>query len=110
MVDVADQLGIHVATVSRAVADKWVQTPRGVVALRKFFSGGRQADDGRDMSWEAVRATLQELIDGEDKKKPMSDEALAKALKERGISIARRTVVKYRQQLEIPAARQRREY
>ncbi|MFK7961133.1 MAG: RNA polymerase factor sigma-54 [Phycisphaerales bacterium] len=108
MVDVADQLGIHVATVSRAVSDKWMQTPRGIVPLRRFFSGGTQSEDGRDMSWEAVRATLQELIDGEDKGKPMSDEALAGALKERGISIARRTVVKYRQQLNIPPARHRK--
>ena len=110
MTDVADQLGIHVATVSRAVADKWMQTPRGVVPLRPFFSGGTQAEDGRDMSWEAVRAKLQELVDAEDKSKPMSDEALAKALKQQGISIARRTVVKYRQQLGIPSARHRRVY
>ncbi len=110
MTDVADQLGIHVATVSRAVSDKWMQTPRGVVPLRPFFSGGTQAEDGRDMSWEAVRAKLQELIDAEDKAKPMSDEALARALKEQGISIARRTVVKYRQQLGIPSARHRKVY
>jgi RNA polymerase sigma-54 factor len=108
MTDVADQLGIHVATVSRAVSDKWMQTPRGIVPLRPFFSGGRQSEDGRDMSWEAVRAKLEEIIDAEDKARPMSDEALAKALKEAGISIARRTVVKYRQQLGIPSARHRK--
>ncbi len=108
MVEVADQLGIHVGTVSRAVSEKWIQTPRGLVRLRKFFSGGTATDSGRDMSWEAVKATLQEVIDAEDKTKPLSDEALAKELKQRGIEIARRTVVKYRQQLGIPPARRRK--
>ncbi|MCP3904850.1 MAG: RNA polymerase factor sigma-54 [Planctomycetes bacterium] len=108
MVEVADQLGIHVGTVSRAVADKWLQTPRGLVPLRKFFSGGTRADSGRDMSWDAIKATLQEIIDGEDRTRPMSDESLAGELKKRGIDIARRTVVKYRQQLGIPPARRRK--
>lgn len=108
MVEVADQLGIHVGTVSRAVADKWMQTPRGLVPLRKFFSGGTATDGGRDMSWEAVKATLREIIDAEDKTRPLSDEALAGELKQRGIDIARRTVVKYRQQLDIPPARRRK--
>jgi RNA polymerase sigma-54 factor len=110
MVEVADQLGIHVGTVSRAVADKWMQTPRGLIPLRKFFSGGTATEGGRDMSWEAVKATLQEIIDGEDKTRPMSDEGLANELKRRGIEIARRTVVKYRQQLGIPPARRRKVY
>ncbi len=110
MIEVADQLGIHVATVSRAVADKWMQTPRGVLPLRKFFSGGTETQSGRDMSWEAVKATLQEIIDGEDKARPLSDDALAAELRQRGIDIARRTVVKYRQQLGIPAARRRKVY
>ena len=104
----ADQLGIHVGTVSRAVADKWLQTPRGILPLRMFFSGGRETDSGRDMSWEAVRATLKEIVEAEDKTKPLSDEALATELKKRGIEIARRTVVKYRQQLDIPPARRRK--
>lgn len=108
MIEVADQLGIHVGTVSRAVADKWMQTPRGMVALRKFFSGGTETESGRDMSWDAVKAILKEIVDNEDKTKPLSDEALAAELKKRGIDIARRTVVKYRQQMDIPPARQRR--
>lgn len=108
MIEVADQLGIHVGTVSRAVSEKWMQTPRGLVPLRKFFSGGTRAESGRDMSWDAVKATLLEIIDGEEKTKPMSDEALARELKKRGIDIARRTVVKYRQQLGIPPARRRK--
>ncbi|MCZ6837510.1 MAG: RNA polymerase factor sigma-54 [Planctomycetota bacterium] len=110
MVDVADQLGIHVGTVSRAVADKWMQTPRGLVALRKFFSGGTETESGESMSWDAVKARLREIVEGEDKFKPLSDEAIAQALKSLGIDIARRTVVKYRQQLDIPPARRRRQY
>ncbi|MDG2095293.1 MAG: RNA polymerase factor sigma-54 [Phycisphaerales bacterium] len=110
MVDVADQLGIHVATVSRAVADKWVQTPRGIVPLRRFFSGGTETASGENMSWEAVKAVLQEIVDAEDKLHPLSDESIAASLKEKGIDIARRTVVKYRQQLGIPPGRLRKRY
>ena len=110
MLDVAGMLGIHVATVSRAVADKWVQTPRGIFPLRRFFSGGTASNKSGDMSWEAVKHRLQEIVNQEDKKHPFSDEHLAKKLQEQGIEIARRTVVKYRQQLGIPAARLRREY
>ena len=110
MTEVADMLGIHVATVSRAVSDKWVQTPRGLFPLRRFFSGGTQSDKDGQMSWEAVKARLQEIVNTEDKKKPYSDEKLADKLREQGIEIARRTVVKYRQQMGIPAARLRKEY
>jgi RNA polymerase sigma-54 factor len=110
MTQVADQLGIHVATVSRAVAEKYLQTPRGIVPLRKFFTGGLATDSGEDMSYEAVRGALQEVIAAEDKRKPLSDEAIVEELKKRGIEIARRTVAKYRDQLGIPSARLRRAY
>ena len=110
MTQVADQLGVHVATVSRAVADKWVQTPRGMAALRGFFSGGLATEGGEDMSYDAARAALREVVDGEDKSKPLSDEALAKAMQERGIEIARRTVAKYRAMMDIPPARLRKAY
>ncbi len=110
MIKVADQLGIHVGTVSRAVADKWLQTPRGLVTLRRFFSGGTETDSGQNISWEAIKAKLKEIVDAEDKFNPLSDAALAKSLKEQGIDIARRTVVKYRQQLDIPPARRRKVY
>jgi len=110
MTQVADQLGVHVATVSRAVSGKYVQTPRGVFPLRRFFSGGTQTDAGEDVSWDAIKAALQEVVDAEDKSSPLSDEALADALKEKGIDIARRTVAKYRSQLGIPSARMRKKY
>ena len=110
MTQVAEQLGIHVATVSRAVADKYLQTPRGVVALRKFFTGGLSTDSGEDMSYDAVRAALQEVIAAEDKAKPLSDEAIVESLKAKGIEIARRTVAKYRDQLGIASARLRKTF
>lgn len=110
MTQVADQLGVHVATVSRAVSDKTLLTPRGMVSLRSFFTGGIETESGEEMSYEAVRAALKEVIEAEDKAKPLSDDSLAGALKERGIEIARRTVAKYRDQLGIPSARLRREY
>ncbi len=108
MVEVAEQLGIHVGTVSRAVAGKWLHTPRGLAELRKFFSGGLETASGEDRSWEAVKAILREIVDAEDKHAPFSDQAIAGKLKERGVDIARRTVVKYREQLGIQAARQRK--
>lgn len=110
MTQVADQLGIHVATVSRAVADKYIFTPRGTVPLRGFFTGGTQTESGEDVSWDAVKAALKEVIDAEDKKNPLSDDALAEEVKKRGVEIARRTVAKYRAQLGVPSARMRKVY
>ncbi|MEE2681202.1 MAG: RNA polymerase factor sigma-54 [Planctomycetota bacterium] len=108
MVDVAEQLGIHVATVSRAVAEKWMETPRGYFPLRRFFSGGLETEGGKDMSWEAVKEMVREIVSAEDLKHPYSDQVIADMLNERGVKIARRTVVKYREQLGIPSARRRK--
>lgn len=110
MTQVAEQLGIHVATVSRAVADKYLQTPRGIMPLRKFFTGGTTNDAGEDVAWDAIKAALKDIIDAEDKSKPLSDDALAEELKKRGLDIARRTVAKYRDQLKIPPARLRKQF
>ena len=110
MIQVADQLGIHVATVSRAVSEKWIQTPRGVYPLRKFFSGGTHSADGEEMSWDAVKEKLKAIIDNEDKHNPLNDDEIVDKLKEQGIELARRTVAKYRKILNIPTARQRREF
>ncbi len=107
---VAEQLGVHVATVSRAVAEKHLLTPHGVLPLRGFFTGAMSTESGEDVSSNAIKATLQEIIDGEDKAKPLSDEALAKALNEKGFEIARRTVAKYRGQMDIPGARMRKQF
>lgn len=110
MTSVADQLGIHVATVSRAVNEKYIQTPRGIFPLRMFFSGGTATEAGEEMSWAAVQAKLEELIKAENKAEPLSDDQLVQQLKAAGIDIARRTVAKYRKQLNIPSARQRKQY
>jgi RNA polymerase sigma-54 factor len=111
MSKVADDVGVHLATVSRAVAGKYVQCSWGVLPLRKFFSGGMQDDNGQAHSWEAIRVKLQEIIDAEDKTKPLSDEQIRKKLEGAGIkNLARRTVAKYRKLLNIPTARFRKKY
>ncbi len=110
MILVADQLGIHVATVSRAVSEKWIQTPRGVFPLRRFFSGGTQSAEGEDMSWDAVKEKLKVIIAEEDKNNPLNDDEIVERLAAQGLTLARRTVAKYRKILNIPTARQRREF
>lgn len=111
MILVADQLGIHVATVSRAVSEKWIQTPVGVFPLRRFFSQGTtNASSGEDVSWDAVKEKLKQLVAAEDKANPLNDDEIVIKLKEQGLDLARRTVAKYRKILNIPVARQRREF
>ncbi len=110
MINVADQLGIHVATVSRAVSEKWIQSPRGVFPLRKFFSGGTQSAGGEDMSWDAVKEKLKVIIAEEDKKNPLNDDEIVEKLAAQGLTLARRTVAKYRKIMNIPTARQRKDF
>jgi RNA polymerase sigma-54 factor len=110
MAQIAGVVGVHVATISRTAAGKYVQTPRGIFPLRMFFSGGTTSDAGEDVAWDAVKARLQEIVDNEDKSKPLSDDRLAEELATHGLKIARRTVAKYRGLLEIPPARKRRQY
>ena len=108
MTSVADQLGIHVATVSRAVAEKYVQTPRGIFPLRQFFTGGMETAGGGTVSWDAIKARLMEVVEQEDKKNPLSDDQIVEKLKEKGLTLARRTVAKYRKICRIPPARRRK--
>ncbi|RPI61595.1 MAG: RNA polymerase sigma-54 factor [Planctomycetaceae bacterium] len=108
MSDIAAKVGVHVATVSRAVAGKYVQTPVGIFPLRMFFSGGKISADGENMAWNAIKVHMKELVDNEDKKNPLQDDELAAQLSRDGITIARRTVAKYRDLLDIPPARKRR--
>ena len=110
MQQIADRIGMHVTTVSRAVDDKWLQTPRGLHSLRKFFVGGTVSADGEEVAWDTVRMKLQEIVDGEPKDSPYSDDDLVDELGKRGITVARRTVTKYRKAMKIPSSRQRRDW
>ena len=111
MEQIADIVGVHVTTVSRAVDDKWVQTPRGLFPLRRFFGGGQHnALTGEDVAWETVKQKLLEIIGDEDKKSPLSDEDIVEKFQGAGLKVARRTVTKYREALKIPSSRQRRDW
>jgi RNA polymerase sigma-54 factor len=110
MQQIADRIGMHVTTVSRAVDDKWLQTPRGFFPLRRFFVGGTVSADGDEVAWDTVRGKLQDIIDNEHKDKPYSDDDLIKILATQGITVARRTVTKYRKAMDIPSSRQRRDW
>jgi RNA polymerase sigma-54 factor len=110
MQQIADRIGMHVTTISRAVDDKWLQTPRGLYPLRKLFVGGTTSAEGDEVAWDAVRIKLQEIVDAEPKDAPLSDDDLVEALAKQGITVARRTVTKYRKAMNIPSSRQRRDW
>jgi RNA polymerase sigma-54 factor len=109
MQQIADQVGVHVTTVSRAVDDKWVQTPRGIFPLKRFFGGGKEIG-GEEVAWEKIKGKMLEIIHNEDKSNPLSDEDLVTKLQEAGYPVARRTVTKYRKALKIPSSRQRKDW
>jgi RNA polymerase sigma-54 factor len=111
MQQIADQVGVHVTTVSRAVDDKWVQTPRGIFPLKRFFGGGtHNTTTGEEVAWETIKQKLLEIIDREDKSNPLSDEDLVAKLNEAGYPVKRRTVTKYRKMANIPSSRQRKDW
>jgi RNA polymerase sigma-54 factor len=110
MQQIADKVGVHVTTVSRAVDDKWIQTSRGIFPLKRFFCGGTVSAGGEEVAWGAGRLKLQEIIDKEDKQHPQSDEQLVKEMAANGLTVARRTVTKYRKAMGIPSSRQRRDW
>lgn len=111
MSELAEKFGCDPSTVSRTVADKYIQTPRGIFQLRKFFTGGTETTDtGEATSWDSVKARVQQIINEENKSEPLADEAIADVLQKEGLDVSRRTIAKYRQQLNIPAARQRKEF
>jgi RNA polymerase sigma-54 factor len=101
MNDIADELQLHATTVSRAVAGKFLLTPQGLMEMRAFFATGYQTESGAEVSNAGVREAIQQLISQENQAKPLSDDAITKALAKQGITIARRTVAKYREQLNI---------
>ena len=111
MQEVADEVGVHVSTVSRAISEKYAQTPRGIFPLKYFFTGGTQSTTTGEMaSWETVKKKVLEYVAAEDKANPLSDGDIEGRLKADGLDIARRTVTKYRKLLKIASSRQRRRY
>ena len=107
--DIADEIGMDISTVSRVASNKYVQTPYGTFLVKDFFSESMKNSEGEDVSTREIKKILEESIGEEDKRKPLTDDALAKLLKEKGYPIARRTVAKYREQLGVPVARLRKE-
>lgn len=106
--DVAEDINMHESTVSRVTTSKYVHTPRGIFELKYFFNSSIQQVEGRDIAAEAVKTRIRKLIDGEDPKQPLSDQDLVASLKHANIAIARRTVAKYREMLNIPSSSHRR--
>lgn len=107
--DISDKTGLDISTISRVANSKYIQTPFGIYSLKYFFSEGMQKQDGEEVSTRQIKSILKECIDNEDKTKPLTDEKLSKILKDKGYPIARRTVAKYREQLNLPVARMRKE-
>ena len=111
MQQIAEVVGMHVTTISRACDEKWISSPQGIFPLRRLFAGGiATVDGGEAVANDAVRSKIKEIIDEEDKKNPLSDDAIVKMLETEGIQVARRTIVKYRQLLGIPSSRGRRQW
>ena len=107
--DIADKIDMDVSTVSRVANSKYVDTPYGTKLIKEFFSESMKNEQGEDVSTREIKKILETLIGDEEKKKPLTDDKLAKTLKEKGYPIARRTVAKYREQLGIPVARLRKQ-
>jgi RNA polymerase sigma-54 factor len=105
--EVAEEVGMHESTISRVTTRKYIHTPRGTYELKYFFSSGVSTEDGGGASATAIQAMIKKLIDAEDPRKPLSDQALAEELNRKGIQVARRTVAKYREALRIPSSSER---
>lgn len=111
MQEIADAVGVHISTVSRAIRGKFAQTPQGILPLKAFFSGGQRTSRGGQRSRVAIQERIKAIVDAEDRSAPLSDEEIVRILRERdGIKVARRTITKYRKALGIPASTMRRSY
>ena len=106
--EVAEEVGVHPSTVSRAVANKYAHTPQGVIELRSFFSESVNGPGGDSMSLQTLKRRVKKMIEEEDPAKPLTDDQIAKKLDEEGIHVTRRTVAKYREDMRIPSTHQRR--
>ena len=107
---IADEVGIHESTVSRSVNGKYMQTPRGLFEIKYFFTSGVSGSDGLGIASESVKTFIREIIDGENPKAPYSDQSIAELLSARGIEISRRTVAKYRDEMNLSSSSKRKRY
>ncbi len=111
MQEIADEVGVHISTVSRAIRGKYAQTPQGILPLKGFFSGGQRTSGGGQRSRVSIQERVREIVEAEDKRSPLSDEEIVRILRERdGVKVARRTVTKYRLAMGIPSSNLRRSY
>jgi len=106
--DVAEDIGMHLSTISRVVNRKYAHTPQGVIELRRFFSEGMLNEDGEEVSTRILKLKIKKMIEEEDTKKPLTDDKIAKLLSKEGVKLSRRTVAKYRDQMQIPGSRERK--
>lgn len=106
--DVAEDIGMHLSTISRVVNRKYAHTPQGVIELRRFFSEGMMNEDGEEVSTRILKLRIKKLVEEEDSKKPLTDDQIVKILSREGVKLSRRTVAKYRDQMSIPGSRERK--
>src|SRR4029078_10151078 len=106
--DIAEDIGMHLSTVSRVVNRKYAHTPQGVIELRRFFTEGMMNEDGEEISTRIIKLKIKKLIEEEDSHAPITDDQVVKILIKDGIKLSRRTVAKYRDQMSIPGSRERR--
>jgi RNA polymerase sigma-54 factor len=106
--DVAEQTGMHLSTISRVVNRKWAHTPQGVIELRRFFTEGMTNEDGEEVSTRIIKLKIKKLIEEEDPHNPITDDQVVKILMKGGMKLSRRTVAKYRDQMQIPGSRERK--
>ena len=106
--DVAEDIGMHLSTISRVVNRKYAHTPQGVIELRRFFSEGMMNEEGEEVSTRILKLKIKKMIEDEDTKKPLTDDQIAKLLGKEGVKLSRRTVAKYRDQMQIPGSRERK--
>jgi len=106
--DVAEDIGMHLSTISRVVNRKYAHTPQGVIELRRFFSEGMMNEDGEEVSTRILKLKIKKMVEEENSKKPLTDDQIAKILGKEGVKLSRRTVAKYRDQMQIPGSRERK--
>jgi len=106
--DIAEDIGMHLSTISRVVNRKYAHTPQGVIELRRFFSEGMLNEDGEEVSTRILKLRIKKMIEDEDTRKPMTDDQIVKLLSKEGVKLSRRTIAKYRDQMQIPGSRERK--